>query len=169
MRGFIVIIIISMTLFLPFCGSSQGELICEPSEFNIDLVQGEEIQRKITLSNNNNTTISGHIWVVNVKCGLECPNAHLSIKESELIELGPQESTKATIYISSHLFNEPQEITLPIEFYIDGHENKTTVAEIHITVHTNYGIYLGIPLIIIVIIVVLIIVYIKKIKPRKLE
>jgi uncharacterized membrane protein len=162
MKGSIICTIIILILVLFISGPSQAELNVEPDEMKVDLVQGERVQRKITIINNGNTTITGHLWIINVECGYKCPSAHLSIKERELIELEPQESISATVKISSNLLNEPQDITLPIEFYTNDSENHTFLARIHITVHPNYGVYVGIPLIIIISIIFFIFVIKKK-------
>lgn len=167
MKRTVVFGAVMVLLIMSLYGSSQAQIVGEPDEFNIDLVQGAETKRDITITNNGNTTLIGHIWVMNVECGWECPSAHLSIGQSEQIELEPGESLEAVIHITSSILNDPQEITLPIVFYTEDHENETTVADIHITVRTNYLVCPGIPAIIIILIIAIIIV-IKKIRPAKI-
>ena len=167
MRSTVISGVVVAFVFLSICGGSQAQIVGNPDEFHVDLVQGQEKERDITITNSGNTTLRGHIWVMNVECGRECPSAHLSIRERELIVLEPGESLKATIHITSSILNDPQEITLPVVFDNEDNEDETTVANIHITVRTNLLIYLGIPLIIIILIIAIIIV-IKKIRPTKI-
>ena len=133
--------------------NSIGQIACEPDEFNIDLIQGSSTEKSITITNNGNETITGHISVMNVECGIQCPGAKISIPESELIVLEPDESIIATITISSCILTDVQEITLPIQFYTNYSYDAETIADVNITVHRNYYVYAGIPIIIIVCII----------------
>jgi hypothetical protein len=126
-------------------------------------MQGEETKKEIMIINNGNNTMNGYIEVLGVECGWMCPSSSISIHE--IVDLKPGESIEATITIQSSILNEVQEITFPIHYYPEGSNNFSTITNIHVTIHLNLFIYIGIPLSLIVA-VLAIIVYIKRIKHK---
>jgi len=133
-RNFLIIFSLSIVLILMLTGTGFAEISCSPNEYNVDLVKGKSRIYDIIIENTGDSTISGNVFVRNVRCGTQCPNATLSIN---VIELGAGESVNATIYVYSHPDNDCQEIILPIVFE-DENGNSTNIGQINIKVHLDY-------------------------------
>jgi uncharacterized membrane protein len=136
----------------------------EPHEINVDIMQGQTIFKKITLTNTGDQTLSGDIEVLNVECANECPWAKLSI---DRLELNPNGSIEVELEIRSDLQNELGETTLSIHYYHENDPGNETTIKIDINVQFNYFIYIGVP-ITILIIVISVLVYWKKIRKNKM-
>jgi uncharacterized membrane protein len=143
MRNFLVIVCIALPTLFFISGSALADITLDSSEYYFDLAQGETVEKEVTIHNDGSEYIEGIIEVQRLECAWTCPKGDLSVHE---IKLNPGESIRANLTISSSILNRVQEITLPIILYLNkSHSfNFTTIAEIHINVHSNLIFYGGI-------------------------
>jgi len=162
---FVILVILS--------GESTAEFVTNPHITSIEMQQGSETQSEITVRNNWNISVYGHIYVVNVKCALECPYAHLNNSESEIITFQANESKSFIVFVRSSIFNEVRETTLGLRFENESTNDKINstinIGQLHITIKANYGLWGGITIIPISIIIVLVFYLRRRRKKRRSE
>lgn len=163
--AFVLALLLILATIFPVMGMAKPQITTDPGIINIRMIQGQQVEKTIWVSNEGNTTLVGELEFINVEC-ICAPWGALSVRD---IQLAAGESKPVTLTLTADILDRTGYYNLSIDFIIeDDFRNWTEIGKVHLTLDWNYFVWIGLPGLLIGL-VILFLVYRRRRKAKEVE